>query len=178
MTENTESLRDRIRRLAQVYVDPHDIADAVLAEIGSNPTLVHEALIITLPGYCGDVLRAERKRVEPYPIVDFKISVGVKPKGRRPTSVKVDRIKEAENAWWDKMMASSYNTDRGRVRLGDCTEADLLSSARERRSIAAATTVEAERLEKLAAALVEFKRARVADLPHGVVADIMERASV
>lgn len=177
----SESLRERIKRLSGTRLAPHDLAEVVFAEIKDDPALLRDAVRAILPGYCADVLREERRQFPPRPIGDPApppdVPLPTPIRGRRPTSKKMDRISVAENAWWNRMMSHMYNTETGWTAFGDCTQADLAYAAKERRSNAAANLVEAERLERLAAALVEYSRCRVSELPHDVVSDIMERAA-
>jgi len=171
-----ETVRRRVRRLAATHVGPDALTKAVLTEIGHDPDALYAALREILPNYCRVILSAQRRQDNPVPSVELPEAREITIRGGN-VSRKVQGITDAVTEWWIKEMQSQYHVQGRYVHLGDCTEADLLWSAQERRTHAARNVAEATRLEALALAMHNYGVQTVKELPHSEVADIMRRVA-
>lgn len=141
--------------------DPYAVADEVLAAVPAGG--LREALAQCLPGLVRDEIR--RSRTAAMPTVPGPVPrLAALPAARGGRSVKVAAIRAASPRWLEERL-NTGPAPRDWKRLGDCTAADLLFAAGQRRRQAARTAAAADRLEALAQLLQEHAAPRVRDLP-------------
>lgn len=176
----TETIYSRARRLSAKYPDPKDIATAVIKEIQDDPQLVLATLQAVLPGFCRSIISARRRFDVPQPPAprdDDEIIIRVAspaPGQPKTSSKKNQRLRE----WRDAVFGQSYHVGPETYRtLGELTYADVQYAIAERRDLADRNNGEADRLERLAAAMQCHKVEHVNELPVALVADIMRHAS-
>lgn len=83
------------------------------------------------------------------------------------------RVQAIREGWQAHLRTRYPAAHGGYVMLADMTYEDLLANATSRREHAAATLANAERLEKLAAALQETSKERVGDLPQDRLRELL-----
>lgn len=168
------NLRQLVRDVltASTMADPRDLASEVFRRI--DPDDYAAALTQCLPDIVREQIRASRNRVdevtlelEHAPATEVPVMAEMPgPVGRtkqRPVkSAKVAGIRD----WWQTKLRERVHIGSSEWRLlGDCTFADLMFAAQERRSIAAANSVKASEYAGLAEALQAHGVERVRDLP-------------
>lgn len=178
----TERASQLVARLAETHVGPDAITAAILHEVGSNPLALRDLLAQVLPCYVRSRLSMGRR----VPVtLEELIEEPVVTSDPAPSS---DVVDEDGRVWvsrkslaiataYERLMATQYGTENGYRPLGQCSVDDLEWAAAERRKQAAGHLVEAERLAKLAAAQREYGTTVVAELPHEIVAEIMQRGA-
>lgn len=129
-----ETLAQRIRRIQQDTgsVDPHELADKVLADLDSEE--ITAALREALPEFVRVTVREVRNHVT---------------SSAPSTSAKVGAVR----AWYERLLAQPIDVsgDGGKWKaLRDCTRGELLAVSRHRRQIAAKNLQTADMYERLA----------------------------
>ena len=150
-----ESVRAIARRLAPGHDSPGSLADAVFAELATDPERAMTALQEILPNYVADLIRRSRNTTIT---------------GR---SSKVSGIRD----WHKRFLAELLHTETGWRQIGACTAADLLFAADERRTHAAKELHRASQYEALAEQLAAAGVDTVADLPESVVRGALDAAA-
>lgn len=159
-----ETVRDRVIRLAQKLEGPHDIAQAVLAEIDPEDG-VRQAFSEILPEYCRIVLTNQRRSMSRTILEDA--APDATPAVR---SAKNDAIRN----WFQRYLELQLCVGDTWKRMGDCTADDLMFGAVDRRKKANELLFRAAELNALADALASSDKKHVRDLPEAVVRGALE----
>lgn len=183
------SLRHLIREVldASTMCDPHVIAPEVLRRIDKAD--LKAALGECLPSMVREMIRSSRSggllagspRLHAGPDRPEVMSerpgsgpvapVGGKPVKKPGRSAKVAAIRASGPKWLADRIHTSADP-REWKRVGDCSFADLMFAAGQRREQAARTSAAAERLEVLAGLVRKHGVKRVRDLPASVLAEV------
>lgn len=139
---------------------PEAVAAQVVSNLGARQ--VRAALEQALPGFVRTQMQNRR--------ASNTILAGSANAPAR--SSKVAGIRDA----WANALRDRVHVDGGWKLLGECSYADLMFAAQERRSHAARNLAKADQFESLAARLESAGAATVADLPRGDAA-VLEAAA-
>ena len=130
--------------------DPDDIADAIYE--ATPKTAIPAAYHLMLRSVARDAIRLSRMGDHP--------NNDAEPRRVPATSSKVTAIR----AWYTTENRQRVYANGTWQMLGDCTHADILDLAVQRRTSADRNNAQAERFEKLAAEMAEKGAATVSDL--------------
>lgn len=193
------SLRHLIREVldSSTMSDPHDVAPEVLRRVDDEdlraalreclPSMVREMVhgsnrgvprlsSVVPPQGQGARLTLHAQSDEPEvmgerPGVGPMASVGRAPARKSGRSAKVAAIRASGPKWLADRIYTSADP-REWKRVGDCSFAELMFAAGQRREQAARTSAAAERLEALAGLVRVHGVSRVRDLPESVLAEV------
>lgn len=155
-----EDVRSIAARLAEEYADPHELAEAVLRELGFDPSRLRAALSIVLPGYVSGIARSSRNQ-------HLTAARQVR-SGHEVKSAKVAGIR----SWFARWLDETLHTADGWKRIRETTREDWLFAAKERADHIAAETVRMEQCERIAALFKRCRAKTAADLPESAVLDV------
>lgn len=161
--ESADDLRARIRDLSADEPDPAVIAEKILPALSPAEAYVVASVALV------DFVRKTLHRAPAAPVQTFETAGGA-----RTTSSKVAAIRD----WVARELRLSVCVDEAGSEwkfLADCTAPDLAATAAMRRRKAAATVAEAERFERVAAAVETAGVDTVRELPRVTLEAVLAR---
>jgi hypothetical protein len=165
--ESSDELRNRIRDLGESEPDPHRVAEKILARMDDYEAQVIARL--TLPDYVRKVLAQAR----PLDTENSDRSYYTA-SGRRTPSSKVAAVHD----WVEADLARSIYVDdtENYKHLGDCTAENLDFAGATRRRKAAETIAEADRFDRMAAAVRDAGVEILREVPRPVLEQVLARS--
>lgn len=157
------NLRALVRDVLEssTLADPTDVANEVMRRIPKSSQ--RAALVQALRAFVRQVISEQR--------MSIRITDG------QPTLPVVGSAKVAARREWAQALRLRVAGLDGWKSLADCTYADLLHAAKERREQARRNSAKARQYELLASLLTEHSADRVRDLPQDVLRNAFEAAA-
>lgn len=164
-----------VRQLIRLHTlagcgDPDELARVVLAELGYDRTRLRAALAEVLPRFAVWAHSEDRTKLHLPPPREPEPAPPTPGRGSRP-SANVAAVHD----WFRQFLLTQLAVEGGYQAMGDCTAADLLFAAGQRRRAADGFLVRAAEFERLADALDRYQVGTVAELAAEVVVDVLER---
>lgn len=168
----TRTIRDALAaNEGSVY--PDQVAERIINDLSADECI--EALRQALPAYVREVM--VRDRTSQSHTTAGTAEVAESPQtlrevttGARPTPQNRSWKRAAVKAGWERELEKRYATDgRGYVRLADFTYDEVVATARRLRSLAEKNGAQADKFDRISAAMQAAGASKVADLSGDVI---------